>query len=184
MNQEILYAIRLEYEEQKALKRKVDDMKSRLEALKKNEYVIEYLELLNMLNKMNYHRFSTWTDDNILDSVFRMHSYKNNETNGIYVCLGTFMLDDLCDIEHGPYDRIVDRDDPRAEYRKYQDIECIDTIQIPIKRCEEFEKKHKIIYPNTRYGSRFCYNIQKEFIKDLLVMSQEEACAKVLKKYS
>lgn len=184
MKQEILDAIKSEYLKQKEQKRKVDDMISRLETLKENEYVIEYINLLNALNNINYKRFSTWTDENILDSVFRMYSYKNDETNGIYVYLGTFILDNLCDMEHGPCDKKVDRTDPRAEYRIYQDIECIDAIRIPINRCEEFEKTHKIIYPNNRYGRRTCHNIQKEFIRDLITTSQEEACKKLLKKYS
>ena len=57
MKQEILDAIKSEYLKQKEQKRKVDDMISRLETLKENEYVIEYINLLNALNNINYKRF-------------------------------------------------------------------------------------------------------------------------------
>ena len=103
-----------------------------------------------------------------------------DDTNEIYVCLGTFMLDNICDIVNGPSDIRLDRDDSRAEYRIYRNIENNYSEQIPIRKCEEFEKTHKVIIPNTTSIERYYYELQKEFITLAVTEGQEKACKKIL----
>jgi len=184
MKEEILNIIRDEYQNRKERKKDVENMMTRIEELKENEFVKEYLSLLYNLDKINYKDILGWTDDMMLDLAISGNVRNIEETNGIYVCLGTFVLTDLYDIEHGPRNSRVDRNDPRAEYRIYQDIECNESIHVPIRLCEEFENSHKIIFPNRYFAGKFYYDIQREFIREAIATNQETACAKVLSKSS
>lgn len=141
---------------------------------------MEYLELRRLFEKESNRKIIIKSDRIILDDVFCSYVYKIKDTNSIYVCLGTFKIDNICDIEHGPSDYRVDRDDPRAEYRIYKNIENNDYKQIPIKLCDKFECEHRIIFPNSYFSEIFFYNLQKGFINDLMIMDQEKACIKLL----
>ena len=108
---------------------------------------------------------------------------KLNETNDIYLCLGTFRMDDICDIVHGPRDIRLKRDDPKAEYRIYRNIEDGFSEQIPIHKCDEFERIHKIIFPKVDYlADKYFYELQREFIKLSIFQGQKTACKKILSK--
>lgn len=184
MKEEKLKTIKEEYQRNKELKKSVENTITRIEELKENEFVKEYLSLLEKINKINYQDILNWTDDAMLDLATYRNMHNIKETNGIYVCLGTFKLGNLCDIEHGPSDERVKRDDLSAEYRIYQDLECDDSVQIPIGLCEEFENTHKIIFPDVYNSLGFYYKIQREFIKEAITTNQEKACTKVLSKSS
>ena len=71
----------------------------------------------------------------ILDSTFYSHRHMIKTTNDIYVCMGTFMMDNICDIEHGPSDIRLKGDDPKAEYRIYKNIETEELEIITIRKC-------------------------------------------------
>ena len=103
-------------------------------------------------------------------------------TNEIYLCMGTFMMNNICDIEHGSSDIRLNRDDPRAEYRIYRNIEDEFSRLIPIHKCEEFERNHKVIIPKTIYTERYYYELQREFIRIAISEGQEIACKKILER--
>lgn len=182
MEEEILNTIKEEYKNKKELKKDIENKVARVEELKNSEVVKEYLNLLEFLDKTNYKNILNWTDDMMLDLVISKNIRNIEETNGIYVCLGTFMLANIHDVEHGPSNYRLARNNPRAQYRIYQDIERDNSIEIPIELCEEFENTYKIIFPNVYFTGKFYYDIRREFIRESIATNQEKACTKILKK--
>lgn len=182
MKEEILQSIKKEYQEKKQQQNNTIEILKKIEELEQNEIVKEYLNLTEQINTVDYSQIIAQNKDDLLESAFRKHSNLIKETNGIYVCLGTFMMDNICDIEHGPSDYRVRRNDPKAEYRVYQDLENYNTKQIPIKQCEEFENTHTVIIPKTILTEKYYYELQREFLKNAVKYGQEKACQKVLKK--
>lgn len=179
MTEEILEKIKKEYEQRKQKQNEIKGKIKRLNELKKNPFVIEYIELTDFINNSFYHEY---TDEEIMVSSFNKYISEIKDTNGIYIYLGTFRLSNICDIEHGPSDERVSRNDPSAKYSIYQDIEKFSCNQIPIKHREQFEKHNKIIFPKTINTNKYFYELQKEFIRECINSSQEEACQKLLSK--
>ena len=120
--------------------------------------------------------------EEIVNKVFNRAVYqiKDTETNHIYVYRNTYKSGDYDDIVHGPSDVIVGRNDPSAEFRTYHDLEQGYEINVPIRKCEEFEKNNHILFVGI---SRY-YEIRQEFIIDAVKESQETAVKKVLKRYT
>lgn len=182
MKQEILQAIKNDYLAKMKTKTNTIELLKKIEELEQNEIVKEYLNLTEQLKSIDYQEIIGRSNEDIMESAFRNHMYSIKETNGIYVCLGTFMMNNTYDIEHGPSDYRLKRDDPRAEYRIYKDIEKTDSIQIPINKCEKFESTHKVIIPKTSLTEKYYYELQREFIKTAVKHDQEKACQRVLRK--
>ena len=180
MEQEILDKIIKNYNQGLERKKHYEDLLKKITKLEEDEKIKEYITLKKRLEQVDYKKIIGETDSQILDSTFNSYKYMIDDTNEIYVCLGTFMLDNICDIVNGPSDIRLDRDDSRAEYRIYRNIENNYSEQIPIRKCEEFEKTHKVIIPNTTSIERYYYELQKEFITLAVTEGQEKACKKIL----
>lgn len=182
MREDILELIKKNSESRKEKKDKLINLVKRMKELRENEAVREYLNLVEQIESSNYVKMISNSDESILISSFRCHMYLIEDTNEIYLCMGAYMLEDTCDIEHGPKDiRLNDRD-PRVQYKKYMDIEKEYCICVPINECEEFEASHKIIFTNNLQTRKIYRNIQKEFISTALEEGQEKACQKILNK--
>lgn len=152
-----------------------------LELEETSEEVKEYLKLKELYDVDA--QILKYTNDDIIYETFRSCLYQIKATNGIYVCLGSFITNHIIDIEHGSNDYRVPRSNPKAEYRLYQNIEdSYDTKRIPIKMCDEFEKTHKVIIVPYLNETAHYYNIQREFFKDCILENQEVAVEKILKK--
>ena len=95
MEEEKLITIKEEYQKNKELKKSIENMMTRIEELKENELVKEYLGLLKKIDKIDYKNILSWTDDMMLDLAAYRNMHNIKETNGIYVCLGTFKLSNL-----------------------------------------------------------------------------------------
>ena len=182
MKEEMLQSIKKDYENQKELRDNTIKSLEKLKELENNEIVKEYLNLKEKLQLLKYERIINQTDTEIINTLFRRNMYSNKDTNEIYVCLGSFKLDNVYDIEHGPSDFRVRRDDPTAEYRIYKDIENENYIQLAIDKCEKFENTHKVIIPKTILTDKYYYELQKEFILTAVEEGQEKACQKILAK--
>lgn len=182
MEEEILKQIVNEYKEQQQKKEKYSKIKDRINELAKTKEVKEYLELINLSQNLDYKRVIDINESDIIINAFRRNSLKITTTNEIYVYLGTFKLSNVFDIEHGPSDERVERDSNQAEYRIYRDIEKCDSIEIPIKQCEEFEKNNKIVFPRTIFKEKYYYELQKEFLEDSVLLGQEVAYTRILRK--
>ena len=164
-----------ELKQNKLYNKKVD----RVNKLLQYKCILEYFRLIDKEPiKLDY------IEDNFEDIVSRIfnrevYKIKENETNHIYVYRGTYKLDYCFDIVHGTSDIAVERNDPSAQYRNYHDIEQCSDIDIPIKKCEEFENNNNILFTKR---NNF-YEIQKEFIVDAVKYGQEDAVKNVIKKY-
>ena len=145
MKEEILERIKMDYHEMKSKKEKYQKIRKRIQELEQNELVKEYLQLLSQTESYDYERIVDLSKEKMYDRAFRNHLTSIKETNGIYVYLGSFIYSIECDIEHGANDYRVKRNDPNANYWLYQDIERYDSIEIPIKKYEDFEKNHQVI---------------------------------------
>ena len=140
----------------------------------------EYLSLQEQLSSIKCIKNLIGSDDELLYLAFRSNAYGFKETNGIYVCMGTFMMENNSDVIHGPRDIRLKYDDPRAEYRYYKNLEDGMVEHVSIKRCPQFELMHKVIFPQTTNTEKFYNDLQMEFIKMCIVENQEEACRKIL----
>lgn len=111
------------------------------------------------------YEFGKKTDEDLLYSA--LCSVRINETNNIYVYMGTFKKNHECDIEHGA-----------LEFMAYQDGY---EIEIPIKECESFEQNHIVIYPQgTCLCDQYYLKLRDEFFDTAILDSQEKALEKIM----
>ncbi len=151
----------------------------RIRELLNNENVKEYIELVGA------HPYSSVLKNDDIEKLFlnsfnrHLNDIDEKDTNKIFVYMGTFYVRYNGGFLRSALEFQVNRDDPRAEYRKYHDLEQNHSLNIPIAKCDEFERDNDIIYNNS---GRF-YDIRREFADDLLLEGQEKAKSYILKKY-
>ena len=183
MEQEILNKIRKSYKDGLKRQEKYLEILKQVQELEQDENVKRYIELKNRLGQVDYQKIIGETETQILERAFNSWQYAINETNGIYLCLGTFMMERTCDIEHGPKDIRLERNDPKAEYRIYRNIEDGYSEVISIKNCEQFEKTYKVLFlKDDFFADRDFYELQREFMIIAVTKGQREACKKILSK--
>lgn len=176
MREEILKQVQEEYELEKQKRTELQIKQKRLEELKQNKLVDEYLKLNKVLSAEQTTLHAT--DGQILRYSFILKINEGDETNNMYVYIGTYVHTYVS--FSGRVHR-VEYNSPCADYRWFINLECAcDYIQIPIDQSPEFEKNHSIIYFN---NTNF-YKIQEEFILLAVKYGQKEACDQLLKKYS
>lgn len=95
----------------------------------------------------------------------------------------TYKYTDKIDIVHSSHDTNVSYDSPVADYRVYQNIEEWSSKQIPISKCEQFEKVYTIINPKVSIARKGFYEIQKDFFICAIKVNQKSAKKMVLRKY-
>ncbi len=96
------------------------------------------------------------------------------ETNQIFVYLGTYKPNNSTD-EFDSFDIETEPKYPNASYRRYADLEGLWEEQVPIEKCEEFEKSHTVIYDD--------YNkLLKEFLISSICDSQDKAVSRILRR--
>lgn len=183
MKEELLTKMKeeLEFEKQKFAdyNRKI----KRIRELENDVNVQEFLKLTNLVyESLPLKRVSS---ESLIESIFykHLHEIDEKDSNGIYVYLGTYKYTDEIDIVHSPYDISVPYDSTVADYRVYQNIEEWSSKQIPISKCEQFEKEHTILNPKVPITSKGLYDIQKDFFIRAIKVSQESAKKMVLRKY-
>ena len=188
MKEEILIKLREDLKKEKERNREYNEIIKRIKELKRNEYVKEYLKLIEEVYD-NLKQIKI-TDKEIIRSIFEsryLNKIKDNETNGIYVYLGTFKCGDN-DIIHYFPDTQVERNDVNADYREYWNLEQKYSKLIPISKSDNFENTHTIINLNNefhtkRYNENKYYEIREEFIDIAVKTNQKNAVKRILKKY-
>lgn len=182
MKEELLLEMKAEAERMKERYRQHNENVKRIRQLEKDPAVKEYLQLMETFNcEPQYIKKSL---DEIIASNYSKHLYhiKQGDTNGIYVFLGTYRYNREIDIVHGSTDYRVADNDPKADYRLYHDLEHHFPEQVVISRCEQFERDHIVIMPNTLSDSEY-YKIQREFFVKAVKTDQEKAKKMILRKY-
>lgn len=184
MKEETLNLIRSKVKKMKKISEEENERNKRIKELEKDSKVEEYLRLRGI--KVSEQKETLEIDEDVITGNLYscyLYSIKDEDTNKIFVYLGTYKSSLEKDIIHSN-DIRVSYDDAKAEYRIYQDIESTSSVIIPIKDSIEFERTHKIIYPKgyRTYGEY--YKIQKEFFQTAVRENQEEACKLILRKYN
>lgn len=184
MKEELLKQLKKELENEKLKNENHNKKVKRIKELLKEPSVKEYIKLTNIVDQ-NLKNIKL-TDEEIISSFYSkyLHKIKKEETNGIYVYLGTYENNNEVDIVHGSNDFRVDYNSSNADYRIYKNIESPYGEIIPIRLCEEFEKNNIIIYPKTYFKEQEYYKIQKDFFVKAVKTNQETAKKMILKKYN
>ena len=119
--------------------------------------------------------------DEGIRKAYSRYKMEIEDTNGIMICLGTYQTSSECDIVHGSADILVPRDSKNAEFRTYVDLEkpLSDAFNVPISLCEEYEKKHTVLFPSPLEAREFHHYLK---IEDAFANGQETAVQNVLTK--
>lgn len=163
---------------------KIIEMSKKIEEYRKDPIVIDYLELVGEYEKLianSKHGVDKQTDDEILLNAIRYIKIK--ESNNIYVYMGSFLENYECDIEDGPKDYMVSKDNPNAYYRVYRNLELNSyqegyEVGVLAAECEKFEQENIVIYPEETKCSYM--DLRKDFFKTAISDSQENALKKVI----
>lgn len=121
----------------------------------------------------------------IISKIYKKYlcEIEENETNHIYIYLGTYMYSDEIDPVHSSNDIRVKYNSPEANYRVYINLEYPFAKNIPISQCPNFEKNNIIINPSTLFKIKAYYNIQEDFFYKATIENQEKAKKYILTKY-
>ncbi len=174
-------------EELKSIKQENEEYNQRIKRIKelqKDPNVIEYLKLINLVNN-DLKQIKT-SDKEIILTYYHhyLHKIQKEDTNDIYVYLGTYKNNEEVDIIHGSSDFRVNYNSSEADYRIYKNIEYPYGERIAINMCDEFEKNHIVLKPKSYFKEREYYEIQKDFFAHAIKTNQESAKKMILKKYN
>ena len=148
------------------------------------------------------------TEEQIIMEIYKKHlsEIKEEDTNNIYYYVGTF-VDVLDEGGYQPQSKKdeyfcshttdiisfvskeVSRDDPKAEYRIYANVEGLYSYQLNLDEADEFERTHTVIYDElaSAYQStawwRMC-NVTEDFVIASIKDSQQKARSLILRKYN
>lgn len=126
------------------------------------------------------------TEDGIIMSMYRKHldEIEEEDTNKIYYYEGTYKYVFEYYRLLGPTTELVARDDPKADFRRYSNIEGVYIYNLCLKDADEFERTHTVLYDekNTKLGGGQ-YWITEDFVTTAVRENQEKAKNLVLKKY-
>ena len=183
----------MKIEELQELKEKVEqlikkrnevlEIQEEIKKLEETDEIKKYLNLLNLFKEKTTGRnigIEKFTNKKIIDIAVSNTTITPDEE--MYVYIGTYKYNNEIDIVHGSRDILVNRNDHKANYVLYQNLEAkyYETVQIPYKKADEFESTHKIIFPqNVASKQRYFYDLQSEYFETMVFESPEKAKEKV-----
>lgn len=177
MNSEFLKNVKLDFIEKKNERERLARLFDELTILRTNPYVRRYLQLVQYDSSAN-REFASKSEEALLNDLFCQYSYRINETNNIYFCLGYFFLDD--ELKEVP----ILSFDGGDVYKKYIDLEDESkVVRVPFEDVDNFEKRFSIIYSksNNLYDSDY-FELQRNFFMTSVRDTQESAISLVLSK--
>ncbi len=164
--------------------------RKRVNELLENELIQEFLKLSNV----NIRKLKDDDKLAIIHSILR--NFTISETNGIYICTGTFYTDyDICYEDTNYYSRETDFDSKYAEYRTYCDIEDGKTRRASIKlddlerryhelSTREFEEKNIVLNPYNSSDKGNGYSeVRDKFFMTAIDQGQAKAKKLILREY-
>jgi hypothetical protein len=135
MNSEFLKNVKLDFIEKKNERERLARLFDELTTLRTNPYVRRYLQLVQYDSSAN-REFASKSEEALLNDLFCQYSYRINETNNIYFCLGYFILDD--ELKEVP----ILSFDGGDVYKKYIDLEDESkVVRVPFEDVDNFEKR-------------------------------------------
>ena len=141
-NQELNNGI-LEYKRLKEEKARCIQVRDRLKELELNSSVNEYVELARSLNILKEIRIDS--DEDIIFKSFNLIAQNTNDSNHIYVLMGTYMQD-----KFGKEIRINTNTylPNHLIYNLYFDLETMKQRKIGLSIVKKFEDENRIIKPS------------------------------------
>lgn len=163
--------------------------RKRVNELLENELIQEFLKLTDV-------KMEAFEDENTREILFSiLENFTITETNGIYVCTGTFFRDcDICYEETTYYSSAIDFDSKYAEYRIYCDIENGRRQTAYMKkedfsRCSrllatEFEESNIVLNPYNSEKKQNGYDeVREKFFMTAIEEGQGKAKKLILDQY-
>lgn len=180
MREEVLDRMKIEIKKKEEELIEYNERLSKIKQLENDPRVIEYLSLIKYIE--NFKLENGQNKDTPFYFEY-LKDIKRDETNKIFVYIGTYSYISNYDSKIGKMTDLVLYNSSDADYRKYWDLEQKDVINIAIKNCIQFEKENIIIIPKTDDREKEYYKIQKEFFDEALDKDQEIAKRKILSNY-
>lgn len=187
MKKEELELLREEYKSLIRQKEEIIELERKIKLLEKLPEVKEYIEAINLYNEKTYKKNNMEKKDNSYFINRIINTHKITPTNDIYVYIGTYKYSDEIDIVHCSNDILVDRNNNKADYCVYYNLEVgtyniNSSVEIPYIKADEFEKKHNIIFPNNVLRRKeYFYDLQNEYFETAILESEEKALEKIKK---
>lgn len=164
------------------------ERRNRINELLETDLIQEFMKLSGV-------KVQQLNADNIKEILFSiLENFTITETNGIYVCTGTFFTDyDICYEETSYYSREIDFDSKYAEYRLYRDIENGQRIRAYMKQSlrtkklltKEFEESNIVLNPyNSSKNSNGYDEVREKFFMSVIEKGQGKAKKLILDQYS
>ena len=182
MNDKVFKRFKQEYEKLNHYREMANELKNTKETLEEQPVVRRYLEVCQKLDDKML-ACGCWDDRCIIETARK--KITGDETNEIYVCIGTYKESKNVDFNYWPYSIPVPHDSEEAEYSEYVDLEkeITDVFKIHISDRDEFEKKHDVIYLEKGPLSRqYFEELQVSFFLDAFKNGQKKAINSVKKK--
>lgn len=160
--------------------------RKRINELLETELVQEFIKLSDV-------KAEPLDSENIREILFFiLNNFTIKETNGIYVCIGTYYTD--CDISYEEttyYTRETDFDNEYAEYRTYCDIEdrTMKTAYLkPFMSSQvlssEFERNNIVLNPHNSSKNNNGYaEVREKFFMTMIEQGQAKAKKLILNEY-
>ena len=180
MKNETLEKIKKDFEYKRTETDNFNEKVKRIAELEKDPRVKEYSELLKSI--IGVPRIISLSDDDICGLAFRQHAAEIMpcDTNGIYVYMGAFR----CNPSKNGIEVREYGDMSLADYKKYWDIELGTATYVDIKKSEQFEREHFVIFANEQDESYLFRDVQNEFINEAVHKDQHAALKLIYSKYS
>ena len=176
MTDEEIRKARENYKNLEAKKRELESMKNRLNELKENPLIQEYVELGRMIR---INRSIFLTDDYLVEKAFNDIAVNTSFHNDIYVYVGDISYDSLFTGFSFP--------GGYKSHTLYKNLETEELEEVRIAKKKDFESKHTVIYLNQdkrENEDNSFEKIRNEFLSGLLTEPQEEVVKKFVMKYN
>lgn len=190
MKKEELELLREAYKSLIRQKEEIIELERKIKLFEKLPDVKEYIKAINLYNEKTYKKNNMEKKDNSYFINRVINTHKITPTNDIYVYIGTYKYSDEIDIVHCSNDILVDRNNNKADYCVYYNLEVSShslnsSVEIPYTKADEFEKNHNVIFPNNILkGKKYFYDLQNEYFETAILESEEKALEKIRKQYN
>lgn len=182
MNSEEVKKIKEEYENLIETKRKMKYLLERKGKLERDPKVIEYIKLIGLIKPNDANIFKIiehMSNKKVLSMAISRVNIENS--NNIYICLGTYETAYDLDFDLCKQEFIVDYDSKNAEYSRFVELETSKVVDVPIEKRNQFEEENIILLPPENMNSVEFYTITKEkFFDDALTYGNDIALKRIL----
>lgn len=188
MRNEELIKLRENYNELINERNKILALKSKIEKLKNDPIVKEYLDTVSEYEDIKTkHVYPVEEKEGSYFVRRAVDKTSITPREDYYAYMGTYKHTNEIDIIHAANDIRVNRNNKDADYVVYYNLEARahsfeGTVEVPYSKADEFESTHKIIVPkNVVSSNSYFYDLQEEYYETAILESEAKAIEKVNK---